>query len=166
MKKLHALSTVTMALICAEAFAVDSPEFVYLQEKVAAYEHKLEECMRVGRNADLPSQAVLSALRAYPQEQVERFLVIRATLAEEQCVASELGGLATALLTIEAAEQDPSPDAVTLMHEIKPAAFTPARWELQRLYQSLPAEMREEMEEVEALQRPFNSLLIREYLYN
>lgn len=122
--------------------------------------------MRLGRNADLPSQAVLSALEAYPQEQVERFLIIKATLAEEQCVARELGGLATAMLTIEAAEQGPSPDAITLMHEVKPAAFTPARWELRQLYQSLPAEMREEMEEVEALQRPFNALLIREHLYN
>jgi len=102
-----------MALICAEAFAVDSPEFTYLQGKIAAYENKLQECMRLGRNADLPS-----------------------------------------------------PDAITLMHEVKPAAFTPARWELQQLYQSLPAEMREEMEEVEALQRPFNALLIREHLYN
>src|SRR5690606_33673815 len=119
MNKLLALSTVTIVLACAEVFADDSLEFVYLQEKVAAYENQLQECMLMGRNVDLPSEAVLSALEAYPQEQVESFLVTKATLAEEQCVAKELGELAAALLTIEAAEHEPSEDAVTLMNEIK-----------------------------------------------
>ena len=166
MNNLLALSTVTIVLACAEVFADDSLEFVYLQEKVAAYENQLQECMLMGRNADFPSEAVLAALEAYPQEQVESFLVTKATLAEEQCVAKELGELAAALLTIEAAEHEPSEDAVTLMNEIKPATFVSTRWELQRHYLSLPREMRERMEEVEAFQRPFNSLLIREHLYN
>ncbi|MEZ2744236.1 hypothetical protein ACBQ16_03435 [Halopseudomonas bauzanensis] len=166
MKKLTALSAVTFGLLCSRASAEGSLAFVYLEEKVAVYESRLQECLLMGRNANLPSEAVLTALKAYPQKDAERFLLVRATLAEEKCSSTEQGELAAALLVIEAGESPVPEDAATLVEQIKPAAFPSTRWALRRHYFSLPAEMRVHLEGFEVFQRPFNSLLIREYLFD
>lgn len=120
----------------------------------------------MGRNDSLPSEAVLTALKAYPQKDAEGFLLARATLVEEKCASTELGELAVAVLAIEAAENPLSEDAAALVEQIKPAAFPSTRWALRRHYFSLPTEMRAQLESFEAFQHPFNSLLIREYLFD
>jgi len=166
MKKLIALSTMTFGLLCSEVFAEGSPVFAYLETRIAAYENRLQECMLMGRNASLPSDAVLAALKAYPREDAEGFLLTRATLAEEKCVSSELGELAIALLAIEASEEPLAEGVAALVEEIKPAAFPSTRWQLQRHYLSLPVEMRVHLEGFEVFQHPFNSLLIRARLFD
>lgn len=165
MKKLIALSIVTAGFLSCEAYAQDSLAITYLEGKIAAYENRLEDCLLMGRNAQIPSEAVLAALKAYPQEHTERFLLARATLAEEKCASAELGELASAVLAIEAGV-DPLPESLAiLLGAIKPAVFPSTRWQLQRHYLSLPADMRARLEGFEAFQHPFNSLLIRKHLF-
>lgn len=166
MKKLMALLIVTIGFLSCEVYAQNSLAITYLEGKIAAYENRLEDCLLMGRNAQIPSEAVLAALKAYPQEHAEGFLLARATLAEEKCVSAELGELASAVLSIEVGV-DPLPENLAiLLGEIKPAAFPSTRWQLQRHYLSLPAEMRAQLEDFEVFQHPFNSLLIRKHLFS
>lgn len=166
MKKSIALAIVIFGFLSSEAYPQDSLAITYLEEKIAAYENRLQTCLLMGRSAHIPSADVLAALRTYPQEHTEGFLLARATLVEEKCVSAELGELASAVLAIEAGV-DPLPENLAiLLEEIKPAAFPSTRWQLQRHYLSLPADMRAQLEGFEAFQDPFNSLLIRKHLFH
>ena len=69
----------------------------YLQQTTLRYEQALQRCMEIQRQPVLPEPSVMTALRGYPADQVNAFLITRAAEMEDACVKSELADLAIAL---------------------------------------------------------------------
>lgn len=166
MNKSVLISVLVTALLSPPLTAENSLALDYLNNKIDDYENSLQKCMLMGSSAGLPGAAVIAALKAYPQQDTESFLLTRATLADEKCASPALGELAVALFLVEADNEPVSEDVALLIGEIKPAVFSSTRWELQHHYLSLPQEMRTQLEAFDTFQQPFNSLLIRQHLFS
>lgn len=135
----------------------------YLQQTTLRYEQALQRCMEIQRQSELPESSIMAALRAYPADQVNAFLITRAAEMEDACVESELADLAIALHLL-ANEAEADEELSLVKRQTRSAVFSQARWGLKKRYLSLPSDMKADLESYDVFQAPFNSLLIREYL--
>lgn len=162
MRRLY-LFPLALLLSSTHATASDSIEKFFLNEKITHYEVALGKCMTMGREAGLPDKNAIDALRSYPQQDVEVFLIAHAAEMEDNCASPQLGELAIAL-QLTAASEHTSEAATILLQDTREMVFSHARWGLKRQYLELPEVMIENLTSHPAFQQPFNSILIRDHL--
>lgn len=159
-------SIVMFALILLVSLAQAEPvnnEMDYLQRAVQRYEQALQHCMEIQSLSGLPDSSVMTALKKYPADQANAFLITRAAEMEDVCAYSELADLAIVLhLIANSTEADEELSA--LQEQTRTAVFSHARWGLKQRYLSLPSDMKSDLEKHDIFQEPFNALLIREHL--
>ena len=147
----------TMALGEAE-----SAEYRYLTESFSKYGAAVERCERLGDKRALPDDKTLAALDSYDIDQTRVFLVGREYYLSDQCAKDELLALLLAVMSLESVELQPATKQV--LQGIRDMLFTGTRWQLEKQYRALPAQMKEDLKALPYFRAPFDSLTILDQL--
>jgi len=126
----------------------------YITGKIAEYTQAFDRCNQIAESRDLPSKEIIAKLTDFTQRDIERLLMSKAALLRQECEKPELTELAYAILITENEElQQQTREAISA---IKVLAFSGDIRKFQAIYQSVPAEIRQTLEDIGYFDRPFD----------
>ena len=126
----------------------------YIIGKIAEYTQAFNRCNQIAENRELPSKDIIAKLTDFTQRDIERLLMSKAALLRQECEKTELTELAYAILITENEElQQQTREAISA---IKLIAFSGDIQKFQAIYQSVPAEIRQTLEDIGYFDRPFD----------
>lgn len=154
--------TLAIGLLVLTQLSVASPpseKHHYITQKIAKYLTVAERCVDSSKARKLPGKDVIEQINEYERKDVEKFLITRSFLMLKECEKPELTDLAYAILILE--DSKISEETQQAISAIKVLAFASQNYEFERLYESLPKNMRDSLEKIEYFQEPFSNKKIR-----
>lgn len=126
----------------------------YITSKIAEYTQAFDRCNQIAESRDLPSKEIIAKLTDFTQRDIDRLLMSKAALLRQECEKPELTELAYAILIMENEElQQQTREAISA---IKVLAFSGDIRKFQTIYQSVPAKIRQTLEDIGYFDRPFD----------
>lgn len=126
----------------------------YIMSKIAEYTQAFDRCNQIAESRELPSKETIAKLTDFTQHDIERLLMSKAALLRQECEKPELTELAYAILITENEElQQQTREAISA---IKVLAFSGDIRKFQAIYQSVPAQIRQTLEDIGYFDRPFD----------
>lgn len=146
-------------LVLTQLSVASSPKHHYITQKIAKYLTVAERCVDSSKARKLPGKDVIEQINEYERKDIEKFLITRSFLMLKECEKPELTDLAYAILILE--DSKISEETQQAISAIKVLAFASKNYEFEKLYESLPKNMRDSLEKIEYFQEPFSSKKIR-----
>lgn len=126
----------------------------YITSKIAAYTKAFDRCDQIAERRGLPGKEMIAKLSDFTQSDIQRLLMSKAALLRQECEKPELTELAYAILIMESEElQQQTREAISA---IKVLAFSKDIRKFKRVYQSVPTEIRQTLEDLGYFDRPFD----------
>ena len=148
------MSGLLLALSSLSVAEVLDENHDYIIGKIAEYTQAFNRCHQIAESRELPSKDIIAKLTDFTQRDIERLLMSKAVLLRQACEKPELTELAYAILITENEElQQQTREAISA---IKVLAFSGDIQKFQAIYQSVPAEMRQTLEDVGYFDRLFD----------
>lgn len=155
-------TALVIAFLMVTQISIASPpseKHHYITQKIAKYLTAAERCAESSKVRELPDEDVLAQLDRYQPKDVERFLITRSFLLLKECEKPELTDLAYAILVLE--DSEISEETQKTISAIKVLAFASQNREFEKLYESLPEDMRNSLEKVGYFNEPFSNKKLR-----
>ncbi|MFC7296765.1 hypothetical protein [Marinobacter aromaticivorans] len=147
------ISGLLLSLSTLSAAAPDENHH-YITGKIVEYTQAFDRCNQIVEGRELPNKKIITKLTDFTQRDIERLLISKAALLRKECERPELTELAYAILITETEElQQQTREAISA---IKVLAFPGDVRKLQVIYQSVPIEIRQTLEEIDYFDRPFD----------
>ncbi|AXS83597.1 MULTISPECIES: hypothetical protein [Marinobacter] len=148
------MSGLLLALSSLSVAGAPDGNHYYITGKIAEYTQAFDRCNQIAESRDLPSKEIITKLTDFTQRDIERLLMSKAALLRQECEKPELTELAYAILITENEElQQHTREAISA---IKVLAFSGDIRKFQAIYQSVPAEIRQTLEDIGYFDRPFD----------
>ncbi|PAV26181.1 hypothetical protein CF392_07325 [Tamilnaduibacter salinus] len=132
----------------------------YITSKIAKYTQAFKRCQEVVNSRPGPGIRVVDTLKGFPLREVERLLMSKAVLLRHECEKPELTELAYAIVITEGKGLQPRTQKA--ISAIKTLAFSGDYRTFRKIYQSVPKEIRQDVEGIDYFDRPFDDRLVLE----
>lgn len=142
---------------------VSDDNFYFISSNIAEYTKAFDRCQKIIENRPYPDEAIIQKLKAFPQIEVERFLVSKSVFARHNCEKPEITDLAYAILMVE--NEQLLQKTKDIISASKILYFSVDYREFHIMYELVSGKMRQSLGNVDYFNQPFDDRLLLDFVF-